>query len=41
MSTDEFLIERRGRIRSGPALRELWTYRAIILAFAERSIRVK
>ena len=41
MSTDEFVIERRGRIRSGAALRELWTYRAIIVAFAERNIRVK
>ena len=41
MSTDEFVIERGGRIRSGSALRELWTYRAIILAFAERNTRIK
>ena len=37
----EFVIERGGRVRLLAAFRELWTYRAIILAFAERNIRVK
>jgi hypothetical protein len=30
-----------GSVRLATALRELWTYRAIIVAFAERNIRVK
>jgi lipopolysaccharide transport system permease protein len=37
----EFVIERGGRVRLATALRELWTYRAIIIAFAERNVRVK
>ncbi len=37
----EFVIERGGGVRLATALRELWTYRAIIVAFAERNIRVK
>jgi homopolymeric O-antigen transport system permease protein len=37
----EFVIERGGSVRVTAALRELWTYRAIIVAFAERNIRVK
>jgi lipopolysaccharide transport system permease protein len=38
---EDFLIERGGRVRLGAALRELWTYRAITIAFAERNVRVK
>jgi lipopolysaccharide transport system permease protein len=41
MQTQEFVIERGGRVRLGSSLRELWTYRAIIVAFAERNIRIK
>jgi hypothetical protein len=40
MQTQEFVIERGGSVRLGTSLRELWTYRAIIVAFAERNIRV-
>jgi hypothetical protein len=41
MQTHEFVIERGGSVRLAAALRELWTYRAIIVAFAERDIRIK
>jgi hypothetical protein len=37
----EFVIQRGGSIRLIAALGELWTYRTIIVAFAERNIRVK
>jgi hypothetical protein len=36
-----FVIDRGGSVYLASALRTLWTYRAIILAFAERNIRVK
>ena len=41
MQTQEFVIERGGRVRLATAFRELWTYREIIIAFAERNVRVK
>jgi homopolymeric O-antigen transport system permease protein len=41
MQTQEFVIERDGSVRLAAALRELWIYRAIIVAFAERNIRIK
>jgi hypothetical protein len=37
----EFVIERGWSVRLASALGELWTYRAIIVAFVERNIRVK
>jgi hypothetical protein len=37
MQTQEYVIERLGRTRIGAALRELWSYRAITIAFAERN----
>jgi lipopolysaccharide transport system permease protein len=39
--TREFVIERGGHVRLGSAIRELWAYRAIVVAFAERNIRIK
>jgi lipopolysaccharide transport system permease protein len=39
--TTEFVIERGGSVRLATAMRELWSYRAIVVAFAERNIRVK
>src|SRR5262245_15441157 len=41
MQAQEFVIERGGRVRVRPALRELWAYRPSTIAFAERNIRVK
>jgi homopolymeric O-antigen transport system permease protein len=40
-TTQEFMIERGGRVRVGAGLRELWAHRGITVAFAERNIRVK
>jgi len=37
----EFVIERGGRVRLLETFRELWSYRGITLAFAERNIRVR
>src|SRR5262245_5682317 len=37
----EFMIERGGRAGLLHAFRELWSYREIVVAFAERNIRVK
>jgi len=39
MQAQEFVIDRGGSVRLASALRELWTNRAFILAFAERNIR--
>ena len=41
MQTQEYVIERGASVRLASALRELWTYRAIILAFSERNIWIK
>ena len=41
MQAQESVIERGGRVRVVPALRELIGYRGITVAFAERNIRVK
>ena len=41
MDTQEFVIEWGGRGRLLPALGELWAYRSITAAFAERNIRIK
>jgi homopolymeric O-antigen transport system permease protein len=41
MQTQEFVVERGGSVRLAAALRELWAYRAIIVAFTERNIRIK
>jgi ABC-type polysaccharide/polyol phosphate export permease len=40
VSTAELIIEAGPRPRLRQALRELWAYRALVLAFAERNIRV-
>lgn len=41
MSPEESVVEGGPRPKLGAALRELWKHRSLILAFAERDIRVK
>lgn len=41
MPGTELVIEGGPHPRLGPALRELWSFRGVILAFAERDVRVK
>jgi ABC-type polysaccharide/polyol phosphate export permease len=41
MASFEQVIEARGRAKLRGSLRELWTSRSLVLAFAERDVRVK
>lgn len=41
MSTTELIIESTGRTSFSAAFRELWSFRGVIVTFAERDVRVK